>query len=210
MSGQCCKYLQPNEFTSETQESDASRIVECSIRVRMAGEISVLWGCLQVARLRGARYLAILALLGNVVWWPKPVWGQAPLNERVLVVYNSSASKSLAVAKYYMAQRGIPESNLCRIAVDSDDTVKQDEFESRVKTPIRKCLEKVGKQRYCTSSFRTARRMRLHFATVSRSINSRRTFGTSIRPGRQDMKLDLTPILQMPKVKGTCTQPSFR
>ena len=61
--------------------------------------------------------------------------GQTPLNERVLVVYNSSASDSLAVAKYYMEQRKIPEANRCRIAVTSPDAVKQDEYESRVRDP---------------------------------------------------------------------------
>jgi uncharacterized protein (TIGR03790 family) len=75
----------------------------------------------------------------------------------VLVVYNSSAADSLSVARYYMAQRHIPESNRCRIAVDSVDYIKQGEFETRVKAPIRKCLETVGKQTilYIVFSYQT-------------------------------------------------------
>ena len=103
-----------------------------------------------------ASLLAGPVLFGAVVWL-QPVYGQAGLEDRVLVVYNSSASDSLAVARYYMAQRHIPESNRCRIAVDSPEYVKQGEFESRVKGPIRKCLETAGKQKilYVVFSYQT-------------------------------------------------------
>jgi hypothetical protein len=33
--------------------------------------------------------------------WPAAIYGQTPLEDRVLVVYNSSAVESLAVARYY-------------------------------------------------------------------------------------------------------------
>jgi uncharacterized protein (TIGR03790 family) len=73
-----------------------------------------------------------------------------------MVVYNSSASESLAVARYYMAERKIPERNRCKISVESDDAIRQDEFEGRVKSPIRKCLELAGKQKilYIVLSYR--------------------------------------------------------
>src|ERR1700680_2085042 len=89
------------------------------------------WGC---------PHLTILCLLCFVGCFPNPARGQIPLNERVLVIYNSSGSDSLAVAKYYMDKRRIPDSNRCKIATNSE-AINQDEFESRVKIPIRKCLE---------------------------------------------------------------------
>jgi uncharacterized protein (TIGR03790 family) len=82
---------------------------------------------------------------------------ETPLNERVLVVYNSSAPDSLAVAKFYIEQRKIPAANMCKIAVSSPDFVTLDEYESRVKAPVRKCLEAAGRQKilYIVFSFRT-------------------------------------------------------
>ncbi len=109
------------------------------------------------ASARTAYRLARCCLLCLLASARNPVCGQTPLNERVLVIYNSSARESLAVAKYYMDQRRIPETNRCRIAVDSADTINQDEFESRVKAPVRKCLDTAGKQKilYIVFSYRT-------------------------------------------------------
>jgi uncharacterized protein (TIGR03790 family) len=89
---------------------------------------------------------------------------QTPLNARVLVVYNSNAPESLAVAKYYMAKRGIPETNGCKIAVPSENAISQALFESRVKAPVRKCLEAIGKQKilYIVFSYRTPYVVTIH------------------------------------------------
>src|ERR1700674_4854621 len=95
-------------------------------------------------RLYGAPFLV---LLGGALLCQRPGGCQTALSERVLVVYNSSASESLSIARHYMAQRQIPESHRCKISVDSVDYLKQDEFESRVKAPVRKCIEAVGKQK---------------------------------------------------------------
>jgi len=83
--------------------------------------------------------------------------GQASLSERVLVVYNSNMPDSLAVARHYMAQRKIPEANRCRISTSSADSLKQDEYETRVKAPVRKCIEALGKQKilYIVFSYQT-------------------------------------------------------
>src|SRR5690348_12283564 len=96
----------------------------------------------------GTRRVAVfLRLLIATIWSQCPVWSQTPLRERVLVIYNSSASESLAVAKYYMALQKIPQNNLCRIGINSDDPIHQEEFESRVRMPVRKCLEAIGRQK---------------------------------------------------------------
>ena len=86
-----------------------------------------------------------------------PAAAQTPLNERVLVVYNSNGADSLNVAKYYMAERKIPQANRCKISVGSTDRIDQREFESRVKTPVRQCLASVGKQKilYIVFSYQT-------------------------------------------------------
>ncbi len=80
-----------------------------------------------------------------------------PLNERVLVVYNPDIPESREVANYYMAKRGIPERNSCKIRVSSTEAVGLEKFESQVKGPIRKCLDKVGKDQilYIVFSYQT-------------------------------------------------------
>src|SRR5579862_6986776 len=90
-------------------------------------------------------------------WLAATVWGQTPLNERVLVVYNSSGADSLAVAKYYMAQRKIPEAQRCKISVSSPDELSLEEYELRVKAPVRKCLEAAGRLKilYIVFSYQT-------------------------------------------------------
>jgi hypothetical protein len=84
-------------------------------------------------------------LFGGIIFKNRAT-AQTPLNERVLVVYNSSGNESLSVAKYYMAERHIPKDNWCKIAVSSADYIKQDELESRVKRPLRKCIDAISKQ----------------------------------------------------------------
>jgi uncharacterized protein (TIGR03790 family) len=66
------------------------------------------------------------------------------LNQRVLVVYNSSNSDSTAVANYYIAKRGIPAANLCAITPPSTTLLAWSDFISSVKTPIQNCLNTVG------------------------------------------------------------------
>ncbi|MGH9654037.1 MAG: TIGR03790 family protein, partial [Bryobacteraceae bacterium] len=69
------------------------------------------------------------------------------LSDRVLVVYNAHAHGSRKVAKYYMAKRDIPAGNICKIGVSSPESIDAKEFESRVKRPIRKCLDKIGRDK---------------------------------------------------------------
>ena len=72
---------------------------------------------------------------------------QTPLNQRVLVVVNSAAPDSLAVARHYMRLRSIPEKLLCPITPTSPDAIPVEEFNSAVKPAIRRCLEEAGKQK---------------------------------------------------------------
>jgi len=80
-----------------------------------------------------------------------------PLNDRVLVVYNAGARESRGVADYYMTKRDIPAANSCAIKVSSPEAIDAVEFESRVKAPLRKCLDAVGKEKilYIVFSYQT-------------------------------------------------------
>lgn len=96
--------------------------------------------------------LAILLLPGA-----RTLCSQTPLNDRVLVVYNANDTESRAVAEHYLAQRKIPQANRCAIAPSAIDYVKLSEYESRIKAPLRKCVETVGKQKvlYIVFSYHT-------------------------------------------------------
>jgi len=117
----------------------------------------------RVVAVCAASRVASLVCLCALCAFQKQLQGQVPLNERVLLVYNSNASESLAVARYYATQRRIPASNICKIAVNSTDYIDQDEFDSRVKIPVRKCLESAGKQKilYIVFSYQTPYALRL-------------------------------------------------
>jgi uncharacterized protein (TIGR03790 family) len=72
---------------------------------------------------------------------------QTRLNDRVLVIYNSAEPDSLAVARYYAMRRGVPQKQLCKITVTTTDAIQQEEYESAVRVPVRKCLEEAGKRK---------------------------------------------------------------
>jgi uncharacterized protein (TIGR03790 family) len=71
---------------------------------------------------------------------------QPSLSQRVLIVYNSGNSASIAVANYYATQRSIPTANLCAINPPSTTSLTWSQYVSSVKTPIRNCLNTVGPQ----------------------------------------------------------------
>jgi len=82
---------------------------------------------------------------------------EIPLNERVMVVYNANSDESQRVAKYYMAKRDIPKTNLCKIDTIKDSIDDGSIFEPEIKKPLRSCLDKLGKQKilYIVFSFET-------------------------------------------------------
>ena len=85
-------------------------------------------------------------------------FAQTPLNERVLVVYNSNAADSLERSpNITWPSAKFRRRTGARSPVSSTDIVDQREFESRVKTPVRHCLEAVGVQKilYIVFSFHT-------------------------------------------------------
>src|ERR1700738_4590372 len=72
------------------------------------------------------------------------VLAQVPLNQRVLIVYNSTVPASVSVANYYATQRSIPAANLCPISPPSATGLSWSQYVATVKTPIQNCLTAVG------------------------------------------------------------------
>ena len=142
-----------------------SRVIErmpanASITYLHTDEVAKLmnWDAEEVPASDGTDLRPVKIFLAILLFSLCPLVAQepTPLNERVLVVYNSESSQSQAVAKYYMAKRQIPEANRCKISGDLD-VAKYEDFTHEIKAPIQKCLEKVGKEKilYIVFSFQT-------------------------------------------------------
>jgi len=65
--------------------------------------------------------------------------------EYVLVLVNTRMAGSLAVAKYYMKKRGIPETNLLDMQLSLNETIDREDYNYIVKK-VRKKLEKLAPQ----------------------------------------------------------------
>ena len=60
--------------------------------------------------------------------------------DQVLVLTNCNARSSIALARYYMEQRGIPEKNLVKLwAVDDEQTSRED-YDRQIARPVRRFL----------------------------------------------------------------------
>ncbi len=62
--------------------------------------------------------------------------------EEVLVVANKNASKSKALAHYYMNKREIPKKNLVLLFLTDKETCSRDEYETKVVVPVKKFLDR--------------------------------------------------------------------
>lgn len=58
----------------------------------------------------------------------------------VLVVINSNSADSVAVARYYAANRGIGERYLCKINCPTDEQIKDEVFAKSIREPIKRYL----------------------------------------------------------------------
>ena len=66
-------------------------------------------------------------------------WALEP-NE-ILVLANRNAAKSVALAKYYMERRGIPEKNLLPLRITDKEWCEREDYEKRVAAPVREHLK---------------------------------------------------------------------
>lgn len=84
-----------------------------------------------------------------------------PPTERILIVYNANIPASQEVADYYVSKRNIPNTNKCAIAPSDAASVDWYEFETKVKAPIKTCLNTIGKERilYIVFAYQTPYRI---------------------------------------------------
>ncbi|HWS99523.1 MAG TPA: TIGR03790 family protein [Pyrinomonadaceae bacterium] len=99
------------------------------------------------ARLVACAALACLASDGTAHGFA-PLPQTIPLNERVLVVYNPGMPESVEVADYYVARRGIPAANKCALSTAETYFIPDwSAFDAGVRTPIKNCLNAVGRDK---------------------------------------------------------------
>jgi uncharacterized protein (TIGR03790 family) len=60
--------------------------------------------------------------------------------EEILVIANRQAPDSVALARHYMGERGVPEENLVQLWVEDKETISRNDYEQRVVVPVQKFL----------------------------------------------------------------------
>ncbi len=101
-----------------------------------------------------------------------------PLPERVLIVYNANVPASREVADDYASKRSIPTVNKCAIAPSDAAAVDWYEYEIKVRTPIRACLNAAGKDRilYIVFAYQTPFRILNVPTTTGRELRALDSF----------------------------------
>ena len=69
-----------------------------------------------------------------------PLRALATSPDRTLVVVNRGDKASEEIAAYYVAQRNIPDGNVCRIRAPRMERISRREFEAWVEQGVGKCL----------------------------------------------------------------------
>jgi uncharacterized protein (TIGR03790 family) len=90
------------------------------------------------ASLWGGLLISVL-LIGCPLGEPQAIAGGGPRN--VLVVQNTMSTISGQIANHYVAARGIPPENVCRIRCSTVEVVSQSECETNIVQPIRAFLQ---------------------------------------------------------------------
>ncbi|MBM9537659.1 TIGR03790 family protein [Desulfobulbus alkaliphilus] len=75
-----------------------------------------------------------------------PAVGRALAPEEVVVIANSRAKNSLALARYYMRQRQIPTSHLITIATTWDEHCSRQAYDREIRQPVRRALDRLGSE----------------------------------------------------------------
>ena len=92
---------------------------------------------------RGVFLLGLLAALAL----PPGVCVYALEPGEVLVVVNTEVPAGGRLAAYYMRLRGIPESNIARVAVPEAETVGRRDYNERIAAPVLEALQQGGPRR---------------------------------------------------------------
>ena len=88
------------------------------------------------------RIISIICLAVSLFFFQPQKAFSALEPHEVLVIANSNASDSVKLAKYYMAKRGIPSSNLLKLRVTEKESCSREEYDQRVAAPVRRWLKK--------------------------------------------------------------------
>jgi uncharacterized protein (TIGR03790 family) len=80
-----------------------------------------------------ALVVSLIAFVG-----PSAVYAQSASN--LLLVVNSSSPTSEAVAKRYIAKRGVPQDNVCSIQVAATETITRDVYENQIEAAVWRCI----------------------------------------------------------------------
>ncbi|HJT82169.1 MAG TPA: TIGR03790 family protein [Chthoniobacterales bacterium] len=86
-----------------------------------------------------ARITRLLIIAGCVVVGAPELtcFGDVPLSQLTVVAYNKAEPISLALAKVYAQQRGIPADHLVGLDCSIEDDVSRDDFEATIAQPLR-------------------------------------------------------------------------
>jgi uncharacterized protein (TIGR03790 family) len=94
----------------------------------------------------------------------------SPLGQLTIVVYNQTQPDSLALAKFYAQQRGIPRDHLVALDCPSNEEISRDDFEATIAGPLREAFrerkwwvfreDSEGKEKIATSLIRFVALMR--------------------------------------------------
>lgn len=118
--------------------------------------------------------------------------------EEVVVVANGNVPDSVALARHYMAVRGLPEKDLCVLDLPAGEAISRGMFEDRLRDPL---LEFLRRGRFVSQ-------VRRNPASVGRHETSWTTLDSSVRylvcvygvPVRiADTRLDLVRLLTEPR-----------
>ena len=80
------------------------------------------------------RRYTLLLLPGWIAAAPTPPAAPAPAN--VLVLANSRDPDSLALARHYLAARGVPEANLVALPLPTEETISRAQFTAELWEPL--------------------------------------------------------------------------
>ena len=69
----------------------------------------------------------------------------AQTGDNVLLVVNRFSPISRQIGEYYQRRRSVPATNVCRLALEPDETISRETFEIGVAKPVEKCFTKASK-----------------------------------------------------------------
>lgn len=89
------------------------------------------------------------------------LFGQWPLKDRVLVVYNAGDPDSVSVASHYISRRGIPSATLCPVTPGSVIVLDRGSYETAIRDRVRACVDLLGRSKilYIVMTYNTPFRL---------------------------------------------------